>query len=179
MNGVRVLALTVAVLVSAGIGFGSRASYSPPRSDASILRLSWRLRGEKDEECRARTPEELAALPAHMRSPEICVGHLISYRMMLRIDDGQPVIRTFVPAGAKGDRPIFVMHEERLMPGDHEIDVSFAPQGEGEGEGEGEEDDEHHEHRSPLRFHSRIRVMPGEIVLLTLSDDATTLVQKR
>ena len=187
MNAKRLVAVAVTVLTSAAIGFGSRAPYSPPGSDTSVLRLSWRLRGEKMEECRARTPEELAALPAHMRTPEVCVGHLVSYRMTLRVDDAPPVVKTFLPAGAKGDRPIFVMFDQPLTPGEHMIAIEFTPIGEGEGEGEGEEDDDEEEddddddddeHRAPLRFNSRVRVLPGQIVLITMSEDATILLQK-
>jgi hypothetical protein len=185
MNVTRLAALVVTIVVSAAIGLGSRAPYSPPGSDTSVLRLSWRLRGEKKEECRARTPEELAALPVHMRSPEICVGHLVSYRMTLRVDDAPPVVKTFLPAGAKGDRPIFVMFDQPLTPGEHTIAIEFTPideddedEGEGEGEVEDEGEDEDDEHRKPLRFNSRVRVMPGQIVLITMSEDATTLQQK-
>ena len=173
MKATRLLAVVVTVLVSAAIGFGSRAPYSPPGSDTSLLRLSWRLRGEKKEECRARTPEELAALPAHMRSPEVCVGHLVSYRMTLRIDDAPPIVKTFVPAGAKGDRPIFVMFDHQLKPGEHSIDIVFAPIAEDEGDGDSEGEGE-----GALGFHARVRVTPGQIVLITMSEDATTLIQK-
>jgi hypothetical protein len=192
MNAKRLVAVAVTVLISAAIGFGSRAPYSPPGSDTSMLRLSWRLRGEKKEECRARTPEELAALPVHMRTPEVCVGHLVSYRMTLHVDDAPPIVRTFLPAGAKGDRPIFVMFDQPLEPGEHTIGIEFTPIGEDDGDGEAgredvddedddeddEDDDDDDEHRAPLRFNSRVRVMPGQIVLITMSEDATTLLQK-
>lgn len=178
MSPTRIVAVAVAVLVTAAIGLGSRAPYGPPGSDTSVLRLSFRLRGDKNEECRPRTAEELAALPAHMRSPEICEGHLVSYRLTLRIDDEPPVTRRFVPAGAKGDRPIFVMHDQPLTPGKHTIGIEFLPIAEGdEDDGEDEEDDD--EHAPPLGFHSRINVTPGEIVLITMSEDATTLFLKR
>lgn len=166
MNATRVVAIAVALLATATVGLGSRAPYSPPGSEASLLRLSWRLRGDRNEECRPRTDEELAALPAHMRSPEICKGHLVSYLLTLRIDDAPPLRRTFVPAGAKGDRPIFVMHDQPLTASEHTIGIEFTPM-----EGEGE--------RAPLEFHARIRVVPGQIVLITMSGDATTLLMRR
>ena len=177
----RLAAVAVTILVSAAIGFGSRAPYSPPGSDTSVLRLSWRLRGEKKEECRARTPEELAALPVHMRSPEVCTGHLVSYRMTLRIDDAAPIVKTFVPAGAKGDRPIFVMFDQPLTPGEHRVAIEFTPLEESEDDDDDDdedEDDDHDEQRVPLRFDSRVHVTPGQIVLITMSEDATTLLQK-
>lgn len=174
----RLVGVAVAAVVTVAIGLGSRAPYSPPGSDTSVLRLSWRLRGDKNEECRPRTAEELAALPAHMRSPEVCEGHLVSYLLTLRIDGAPPVTRTFVPAGAKGDRPIFVMHDYGLEPGEHMIGITFRPideggdEGEGDGEGEGEA-------VAPLEFRSRITVASGEIVLITMSEDARTLVMRK
>jgi hypothetical protein len=185
MSGTRVMAVVVAMLASAAIGFGSRVPYSPPGSDSSMLRLSWRLRGEKKEECRARTPEELAALPVHMRTPEVCTGHLVSYRMTLRIDDAQPIVKTFLPAGAKGDRPIFVMFDQPLTPGEHTIGIEFAPieddaddDHDGNDHDDGDDDDNEDDDHAPLTFHSRVRVMPGHILLITMSEDATTLLQK-
>jgi hypothetical protein len=182
MNATRALAVVITLLVSAAIGFGSRAHYSPPGSDTSVLRLSWRLRGEKKEECRTRTPEELEALPVHMRTPEVCVGHLESYRMTLRIDDAQPVVKTFLPAGAKGDRPIFVMFDQPLAPGEHVIGIEFTPIQEGKSghddDDDDDDEDDDEEHARPLSFHSTVRVQPGQIVLITMSEDATTLLQK-
>ena len=171
MSAMRIAAVAVTMLVSAAIGFGSRAPYSPPGSDSSTLRLSWRLRGERKEECRARTPEELAALPVHMRSPQVCSGYLVKYRMTLRIDDAPPLVEEFAPAGAKGDRPIFVMFVHALTPGAHEIDVTFTPMTDA---AVPDDDDV-----TSLTFHSRVQAAPGQIVLITLSEDATTLIQKR
>ena len=124
------------------MGWLSRAPYDPPGSDAAVLRMSWRLRGQRIEECRPRTQAELDALPVHMRTPEICEGHLVAYRLVVRVGDAPADSLVFVPQGAKGDRPVFVMHEVPLAPGPQRVRVSFSPIGE-DGDVEGEDDDDH------------------------------------
>jgi hypothetical protein len=108
------------------IGWVARAPYQAPGGDSALLRLSWRLRGERNETCRPRTQEELDALPVHMRTPEICEGVLVSYRLIVQLDDQAPDTSRVAPAGAKGDRPIYVFDEQRLAPGPHRVRVNFA-----------------------------------------------------
>jgi hypothetical protein len=85
------------------------------------------FRGEKHEACRPRTAAELEALPVHMRTAEVCSGKLVAYELIVRVDDERPDTTVFRPAGAKGDRPIFVLHERRLEQGSHRVRISFAP----------------------------------------------------
>ena len=117
------------LLVSASlvmtIGWLSRAPYDTPGSDAAVLRLSWRFRGEKEEECRPRAQAELDVLPVHMRTPEICEGHLSAYRLNVQIGNRHVASRVFVPQGAKGDRPIFVMQEMNLSSGPQRVRVAL------------------------------------------------------
>lgn len=108
------------------IGWLARAPYQPPGADTAVLRLSWRLRGERNETCRPRTQEELDALPVHMRTPEICEGMLVAYRLTVQVDDHAPDTSRVVPAGARADRPIYVFDERRLAPGPHRVRISFA-----------------------------------------------------
>src|SRR5690606_5782376 len=77
MSAGRILmVVVVSALATASLGWLARAPYHPPGSDTGLLRLSWRLRGEKVESCRPRTQAELDALPVHMRTPEVCEGRL-------------------------------------------------------------------------------------------------------
>ncbi len=167
--------------MTAAIGFGSRVPYSPGDSDASILRLSWRLRGEKVETCRDRTPAELEALPVHMRTPQVCTGHLVAYLLTLRVDGEVVDTTTFLPAGAKGDRPIFVLHDQLLEPGEHEIDVDFAPLGVDVDNDDDDDDDDDHDNdddddRKALRFRGRVNAVPGRIQMITLGSNGDGLV---
>ena len=111
--GRRALSLLVTLLAVAGVGWLSRAPYDPPGGEHGVLRLSWRLRGERVETCRTRTEAELAALPAHMRTPEVCEARLLNYRLVQQIDEAVADTAIVVPGGARGDRPLFVLRVER------------------------------------------------------------------
>ena len=166
MNATRMLAaVVVSAALMAAIGYTSRAPYQPRGSEQSLLRLSWRLRGEKLQTCRARTAEELASVPAHMRTPQVCVGHLVSYRLSVQVDGAAPDTVTFAPAGAKGDRPLLVLHDVPLAPGPHMITVDFTPLQHIEGS----------KHK-PLHFETRLTARRGRIELITLTRDASQLM---
>lgn len=166
MKYARVVAgIFVAAAATAALGFGSRVPYTPEGAEAALLRLSWRLRGEKVETCRDRTQAELDALPVHMRTPQICTGHLVAYRMTLRIDGVVVDTATYLPAGAKGDRPIFVLHDEPMTVGEHDVEVDFVPT----------------EHvpgttARALRYRGRVQARTGRIQMITLSPDASRLL---
>lgn len=151
--------LLVSAALTAAIGFGSRAAYTTRTAETAVLRLSWRLRGEKHETCRQRSEAELEKLPAHMRTPQECTVVLASYRLILEIDDERPDTLMFIPAGAKGDRPVFVLHDRILTPGEHEIEVEFEPVG------------LHEKRQRKLEYEGEFEAVAGRIHLLTLSQD--------
>jgi len=165
MKPARLLAsVLVSAALMAGIGYTARAPYHPRGSEHALLRLSWRLRGEKLQTCRARTAEELAALPAHMRTPQVCVGHLVSYRLSVRIDGAAPDTVTFAPAGARGDRPLFVLHDVPMQPGPHMVTVDFTPVRHVAGT------------HTALHFETPLTARRGRIELITLTRDASQLM---
>lgn len=127
MTRLRLLLLTLVTGAAVfAIAWAARAPYQPPGGDSALLRLSWRLRGERNETCRPRTQQELDALPVHMRTPEICEGALVAYRLTVQLDDHAPDTSRVVPAGAKSDRPIYVFDEKRLAPGPHRVRITFG-----------------------------------------------------
>ena len=134
------LAAMAAGVALATLGALSRAPYREPDAEDAVLRLSWRVRGIRVRECRTLTPDELDALPPHMRRPEVCEGRIAPYRLRVRVD-GRVLTDTLVhAAGAREDRPLYVFREFRVMPGVHRVDLRFvreAGQGEGGGGGEG------------------------------------------
>ena len=161
--GARAVAAIVALLATAGLGWLSRAPYDPPGGDHAMLRLSWRLRGERVETCRTRTEAELAALPAHMRTPEVCEARLLRYRLVQQVDDAAPDTVTVIPGGARGDRPLFVLRETPLLPGPRRVRVTLARE-----DGAGE----------PLAFEQVIDAAPGAVELVTLDAEAGRLVHR-
>ncbi|HEX7091319.1 MAG TPA: hypothetical protein VF192_14350 [Longimicrobiales bacterium] len=135
------LRVAVAVVVTgmalAALAALSRAPYREPGADEAVLRLSWRVRGIRVQECRSLTPEELAALPPHMRRPEVCEGRIAPYRLRVRVD-GRVLADTLVhAAGAREDRPVYVFREFRVLPGVHRVDLRFVREAVGQGGGEG------------------------------------------
>ena len=156
----RGLGLMVAAVALAGLGLGSRAAYEPPGGDQALLRLSWRLRGQRVETCRTRTPEELAALPVHMRTPEVCTGYGVGYRLVLRIDEQPPDTLRFLPAGAKGDRPVFVLHDRALEPGPHRVRMEFTATDPLAAGADGQ--------RSGVTHDSLLHMRPGRVLLVGL-----------
>jgi hypothetical protein len=107
-----VLGLMLATLVLTGVGAGTRVPYRFSESDEAVLRLSWRLRGVRVEECRRLTAGELERLPAHMRREEVCEGRIAPYRLTLEIDGHQVEDGLVHASGARADRPLYVYREE-------------------------------------------------------------------
>lgn len=90
------------------------------------LRLSWRAKPERIEQCRAPSAEELAQLPEHMRQRLICEGSTASYRLQVHLDD-RPLDSTVVRGGGlRHDRPLQVLREYALPTGAHRIQVELA-----------------------------------------------------
>jgi hypothetical protein len=117
-----VLVTAAAVLVLAAL---SRAPYTPPRADAATLRYSWRLSVSATENCRPRTQAELDALPVHMRTPTVCTPVRSVYSVVSRIGSEPPDTLHAGESGARGDRPIYVLHERVLSPGPHRVRVEL------------------------------------------------------
>jgi hypothetical protein len=150
------IGVIVALLLGAGVVLGSRVRYGAEPEDARI-RFSWRALGERVEECRAPTPEELAGVPPHMRMREICERRLRPFRLEVRIDGALALDEEVRPSGAREDRPAYVFHELSVRPGPHRVQVLFAMQG---GAAAG----------APLELDARITLAPGEIALVTRND---------
>lgn len=116
----------LAIVATLGLVRLSYGSYLATASESAVLRLSWRAVGERIEECRTLSEEELAALPLHMRRSEICEGRLAPFRLVVAVD-GETLLDAPVRAsGAREDRPTYVFHEFPLPPGRHHVEVRFA-----------------------------------------------------
>ncbi|MBI4519414.1 MAG: hypothetical protein HY701_01140 [Gemmatimonadetes bacterium] len=81
-----IAAAALATLTTAALGALSRLPYGGADGEAALVRLSWRYRGEREEECRQLSDEELARLPAHMRQPVVCEGQIASFLLEVAID---------------------------------------------------------------------------------------------
>jgi hypothetical protein len=183
--------ILVSVLATAGLGWLARAPYTSPGADGALLRLSWRLRGEKSETCRPRTQAELDALPVHMRTPEVCESTLLAYRLVVQVDGATRDSVVVLPGGARGDRPVFVLREVPLAPGEHRVSVRFvrerAEDDDEDDDDDDARDDEHREDHGSRRRRDDARhvslaidtvvfARAGDIQLITLSPDGSHFV---
>ena len=125
-GGVRVvLAAAAAVALTLAISAGSRIPVTFSEPDDALLRLSWRTRGITTEECRTLPQEELERLPVHMRNPQACIGLIAPYALTVSVDGTLLATDTVRPPGARGDRPLNVLREFPLPPGEHQVEVRF------------------------------------------------------
>ena len=160
----------LAVLATVGLVALSDISYRAGRSQEATIRLSWRAVGERIEECRVPSEEELAALPPHMRRKEICEGKLAPFQLDVSID-GRPVHSAKIYAsGARQDRPTYVFQEFRVSPGRHELKVRFALD---------IESAENAPTRPPLHLETTIDSAPRSIILVTREEKSDRLVLRQ
>jgi hypothetical protein len=123
------LVLAVSAVLMTGIAGLTRVPFTPDPTEDALIRLSWRYRGTAVETCRTLTDQERATLPLHMQRDTICDGSVPPHRLLVSVD-GQTLEDGMVaPAGARGDRPMFVMREFRVAPGEHRLEVSFGAEG--------------------------------------------------
>ena len=112
----------VLTLVTAGL---SRLPVVLSDPGDALVRLSWRMDGVTVEACRERTEEELARLPVHMRTPRTCIGEVAPYEFRVVVDGRLVTADTLRPAGARGDRPLFVHVGVPVAAGRHGARVTF------------------------------------------------------
>jgi hypothetical protein len=147
-------AVLVTAALLAGTAWLSNMPYGSDPTEAAI-RLSWRVRGERIEACRRLTPEEMEALPVHMRREEICEGRIAPYHLTVELD-GRVIEDAMVrPAGARGDRPVYVYRDYPVPPGEHPLRVVFRLEDEAA-------------QAPPLRFDGTLRLAAGEVALITI-----------
>lgn len=173
----------LAAVSALALGALSQIPYVPePRPDA-MLRLSWRSRGERIEQCREVSAEEQQKLPAHMRERRVCEGRNAVYRLKVAVDGVQIIDQVAQGSGTRQRRPIFVFREARLAPGLHEIRVEFTRQGEGSGQEGGRDDREEREKNSALpprlELETTAALEPRQVILVTYDADRRRLVELR
>ncbi|MCC6316956.1 MAG: hypothetical protein IT361_04620 [Gemmatimonadaceae bacterium] len=127
MTVARMVVRAAALLAAVGVvGQLSAVPLPSTRESQSLLRLSWRARGERLERCRPATATELASTPAHMRQATICEGVRVPpYELRVAVDAQE--LRSGLVAGSDvaGDRPMYVFHEFDLAPGRHHVRVEL------------------------------------------------------
>lgn len=125
MTYLRVLAqLLLYVPLMALIGyFSSAPTYTHLPADKALLRLSFSHAGELKQECRQRSPEELAKLPPNMRAAQDCPRERTPVTIELTVD-GEQIYRADVePSGLHRDGASTVYRRLVVPSGKHKIGV--------------------------------------------------------
>lgn len=114
MGGIVTVALSAATAV---------LSYWPAwqsvPDSAGLIRLSFTHTGGRV--CRDRTPEELAALPPNMRSPQVCERRRAPVLVEMDIDGATVVAAELPPSGLAGSGPSRAYKRLVLPAGSYEI----------------------------------------------------------
>jgi hypothetical protein len=87
--------------------------------------LSWSARPERIETCRVLSKQELEKTEEHMRQRVQCEGKFATYALEVFVDERlvhESVVRG---AGLRNDRPIYLLREIPVPPGNHRIHISF------------------------------------------------------
>lgn len=89
------------------------------------LRLSWRARPERIEECRRPSAEELAQVAEHMRQRMVCTGVEASYTLRVAVDESVVTEEVVRGGGLRHDRPLSLLRDFPVREGAHRIRVTL------------------------------------------------------
>jgi hypothetical protein len=105
--------------------FSSHPVYRHLAPDEALLKLSFSHAGQLAQECRRRTPEELAKLPPNMRAPLDCPRQRSPVTVELAWD-GQLLARRVAAASGLSHDGASTLYERFTVPaGSHQLSVKF------------------------------------------------------
>ena len=113
-------------LFAAFIGyFATQPRYRQLGSDEALLRLSFTHPGQIIADCRERSGEELARMPANMRQAQDCPRERSPVHVRVELD-GEPLYdEVFTPAGLKRDGAAAGYRRLAIAAGEHRLKVQF------------------------------------------------------
>ncbi len=126
-DGLR--AAVAAVLAVAALAWTGAAPVDRAASREPQLIVTFRLPGQLVSRCRKRTPEELAKLPPHMRTPEVCTRGRSPVRLRVAVDGREAYRGTFEPSGLWHDGTSVGIVPLHVAPGRVVIDVALDDTG--------------------------------------------------
>lgn len=113
-------------LFAAFVGYFSTApSLRLLGDDEALLRLSLLHAGKPKEDCRKRTPEELAKMPPHMRTPLDCPRERSPVRVRVELDGRAVIDESFAPAGLSKDGASAAYRRMPIAAGRHTLRVQL------------------------------------------------------
>jgi len=103
--------------------FSVAPAYQHIAPDQALIALSFGHAGQPVEECRQRTPEELAELPPNMRNPIICPRERSPIEVELFLDEQPLFTETFQPQGLSGDWGVDVYRQFKVLSGQYHLKI--------------------------------------------------------
>ena len=120
-------------LFAAFIGyFSSAPPYRHLAPDRAVVKLSLSHAGERKEECRQRTPEELAKLAPNMRAQLDCPRERSDVRIELEMDGAVLALVEARPSGLRRDLPSTIYRRVEVPAGRHTFRARLADTASGE-----------------------------------------------
>jgi hypothetical protein len=111
-----------------------------------------------------------------MQQDRVCEGRVAPYHLRVRIDGTMVSDDTIRAAGARSDRPIYVLREYTVPAGEREVRVEFGAVIEAGAARPEDEERPGNGFPASLELHTRVRAIPGRAVLITYDTDARALV---
>ena len=113
-------------LFAAAVGyFSTSPRYQHLQPGEALLRLSFSHSGKLKAECRRRTSEELAKLPANMRAPLDCPRERSPVIVRVELDGAELLHETFAPSGLSRDGASTGYRRAPIAAGRHRVRVQF------------------------------------------------------
>jgi len=102
-------------------------SFSPPyvrlTPEQSMITLALSHAGKPVEECRKKTPEELAKLPPNMRVLEECPRERSPVKIQVMLDDETVIDKNVSPPGLYKDQGVDIYHSVKVPIGEHRLEI--------------------------------------------------------
>jgi len=114
-------------LFALSIGYFSTApKYRHLADDQALLRLSFKHAGKTKADCRQRSAEELAKVPANMRQSLDCPRERSPVRVRVELDGRDLYDESFPPSGLSKDGASTGYRRLPITAGPHHLKVQFA-----------------------------------------------------
>jgi len=113
-------ALYLVFLIVVGV-LSDTPGYTFLEPEKAVIRLSLSHPGERKQECRRRTREELAKLPPNMRAPSQCPRERWPVRVVLELDGRKLYSGTAEPAGLANDGASSFYRNFKVPAGSHMV----------------------------------------------------------
>ncbi|MCO6432070.1 MAG: cytochrome b N-terminal domain-containing protein [Deltaproteobacteria bacterium] len=118
---IRAAAASVIFLILCGFLAQAPSGTNPSHG---FIRAVGLLPSSLEESCRQPEEGELQGMPAHMRPKMICSKIPLEYELSIIVNGAQVARHSISDPLRRTDRPIFLNHQEQLLPG-HRHDISI------------------------------------------------------